>query len=243
MFYLLLFTNFPGGNDTRQDDTASNHRCHPHKFVKQKPRKMKKPASVDQLSAQTRGIHIWMILVVGSYLFCFRSSSRMWLNSGLSVGSSAQQRCISWPSSGLWTWGSTVGLRHGHSPRTTRSTISAEGGSDLRTVYCRHLNQIWRDSLKASLRCPQEVYVRKDKPKTNCIRPLGVAGGNVKRLHPFLEIKESLVQNLHLINWCFAGEGLTLTLSSFVPTSPRFSTPIWKLFYFAFYIDKLRYSR
>lgn len=62
-----------------------------------------------------------------THLFCFRSSRWMWLNSGRSVGSSAQQRCISWPSSGLWLWGSTVGLRQGHSPRTTRSTISAEG--------------------------------------------------------------------------------------------------------------------
>lgn len=62
-----------------------------------------------------------------THLFCLRSSRWMWLNSGRSVGSSAQQRCISWPSSGLWLWGSMVGLRQGHSPRTTRSTISAAG--------------------------------------------------------------------------------------------------------------------
>lgn len=89
--------------------------------------------------------HIWLFCVSSSrrqsssccwstHLFCLRSSRRMWLNSGLSVGSSAQQRCISWPSSGLWLCGSMVGLRQGHSPKTTRSTISAEGGQGQNSI-------------------------------------------------------------------------------------------------------------
>lgn len=57
-------------------------------------------------------------------LFCLRNNRLIWLNSGLSDGSSAQQRCMSRPSSSLWDCVFSDGRRYGHSPRATRSTIS-----------------------------------------------------------------------------------------------------------------------
>lgn len=83
-------------------------------------------------------------------LFCLRSSTLSWLNSGLSQGSSAQQRCISWPSSSLCIWELAVGRRYGHSPRATRSMISVEEQRDKQERL--------RDTWGATCCVPHQVY-------------------------------------------------------------------------------------
>lgn len=74
----------------------------------------------------------------------------MWLNSGLSAGSSAQQRCIRSPNSSLCVCVLTAGRRYGHSPRATRSTISTKRKrhSKLRIVSCvDKLRQMYKNLL------------------------------------------------------------------------------------------------
>lgn len=76
------------------------------------------------------------------YLLNLRSWTLIWLKSGRSRTSSAQQCCISWPSSSMWHPTLAEGRKLGHSPLFTRSMISA-GPSTRQRVQtsisrCKH---------------------------------------------------------------------------------------------------------